>query len=579
MSPPLGRQTSGEPAETPLESAEAKLARSEQKVKELRARLRVLQERKRDRGATIANETPRTLILPINGTSVAISPLAEHELDAGDTPSGLETWESLGAVSIHGPAPDDQTFKIAVGATVLLLPICLVGALVLQALGFGSYSAAPLLVVAIPFVVAALNWEGAMAALLGASQGAMLVANLLIAILVPLNFALFTVSPSALAMSTAEVAGCIVQIVFIAGVSSLPAFLFFAFDRRQLSNVRDTTVRCIFRMDPHIRTRSDLLAKYGGQLHELYGDLRAGAGAKVAGGARLRVGVATLACAVGWVLVLPSAAELISPVRTQVDILSFLVPVRSSVAFAFLGAYAFTLTSVAHGHLRGDLHEKRYAHAVVRLVLAIIAAWVLDTLPAPDEYASAIAFTIGAFPEIWLAYIQTAAARAAGFVVPNQSPKHGLEELDGPDIHDRIRLQEEGVTTIESLAHHDVVELALRTRIPPAKLMDWVDQAILFLHAHGEEGLLQHLKSHGVRTATDLRRITDEAEIRKETDAVLAKLDRSQPDDTSPSQTRMILDALRDDEWFEYAWHWREYEGQSSKPIRAPEELFAAPCH
>jgi hypothetical protein len=45
-------------------------------------------------------------------------------------------------------------------------------------------------------------------------------------------------------------------------------------------------------------------------------------------------------------------------------------------------------------------------------------------------------------------------------------------------VYDRTHLASEGVTNIEALAHNDLVDLMLQTRIRSASV-DWTDQAIL----------------------------------------------------------------------------------------------------
>ena len=57
-----------------------------------------------------------------------------------------------------------------------------------------------------------------------------------------------------------------------------------------------------------------------------------------------------------------------------------------------------------------------------------------------------------------------------------------LTNLEGIDLYDRARLLDEGVSNVEGLAHHDLIELMLQTRIPAPRLVDWIDQAILYLH-------------------------------------------------------------------------------------------------
>ena len=78
-----------------------------------------------------------------------------------------------------------------------------------------------------------------------------------------------------------------------------------------------------------------------------------------------------------------------------------------------------------------------------------------------------------------------------------------LTDLQGIDLYDRTRLASEGVTNIEALAHHDLVELMLLTRIPVPRLVDWTDQAILHLHVIEDDRA--KLRRYGIRTASDLR--------------------------------------------------------------------------
>jgi hypothetical protein len=67
---------------------------------------------------------------------------------------------------------------------------------------------------------------------------------------------------------------------------------------------------------------------------------------------------------------------------------------------------------------------------------------------------------------------------------------------------------------VPNMATTDIVELFLNTRIPPNRLIDWVDQAILYTHLSPggdeknrsirqlEEHRRRELRSLGVRTAT-----------------------------------------------------------------------------
>jgi hypothetical protein len=123
---------------------------------------------------------------------------------------------------------------------------------------------------------------------------------------------------------------------------------------------------------------------------------------------------------------------------------------------------------------------------------------------------------------------------------------------------------DEGVTNVEALAHHDIVELILTTRIPVPRLLDWLDQAILHLHL-GETGrstLLKRLRKYGIRTATDLvKACKDEGQL-----AQLEKVfacSAKQPEPASQKQgdealgrLGIIRDSLKDEEWMQHLLNW-----------------------
>jgi hypothetical protein len=71
-----------------------------------------------------------------------------------------------------------------------------------------------------------------------------------------------------------------------------------------------------------------------------------------------------------------------------------------------------------------------------------------------------------------------------------------------------VRLAEEGVNNVQALVRHDLVSLLLRTRIPVSRLVDWADQAILYLHTDPSDEVHHQmdrraLAAFGLRTATD----------------------------------------------------------------------------
>jgi hypothetical protein len=140
-----------------------------------------------------------------------------------------------------------------------------------------------------------------------------------------------------------------------------------------------------------------------------------------------------------------------------------------------------------------------------------------------------------------------------------------LTRLEGIDIYNRSRLLDEGVASVEGLAHHDVVELMLQTRIHSSQLVDWVDQAILYLHAGpdeaadgtGRQETLGVLRAYGIRTGTDLVAAFNQAAKRQGE----GKLDHVLPTRPGgvrggPSRIQVMYDVIRDEEWMPNLIRW-----------------------
>jgi len=118
----------------------------------------------------------------------------------------------------------------------------------------------------------------------------------------------------------------------------------------------------------------------------------------------------------------------------------------------------------------------------------------------------------------------------------------------------------------------------LETRIPAPRLVDWIDQAILYLHlgvGASEDAKAvaarQRLRSYGIRTATNLEQAVEASEQRgrpgqggkqdqpdaAEAGRLLGLLNEPTRGD-EPLRIRVILDSLKDDEWLAAVRYWRK---------------------
>ena len=426
-----------------------------------------------------------------------------------------------------------------------------------------------------------------------------------------------------------------VQFVFIGLASVTPAALFFLFDRQRVRTLRDSFFREVTRLDPQIKSLDDAESIYGARVNEaygapvgnssgtqsgnFYGDSDETLSSRLISSKRLPVIIATILVTSGWLLVLRMGKTF----ESSGDAMNFFQPNASLIAFGFLGSYFFGLNMLFRRYARSDLKPKAYSHLVVRILTVTTICLVLTLYPssaiqeiAKDNAGSAgtagtnnlvnstnppakhsnkpvpatkhsdngfdflliFAFIIGIFPETGVNFIAETLRERKFFrkVVPSLKEKQSLSALEGISLYDRTRLMEEGVENIENLAHHDLIDLIVHTRIPVPRLVDWVDQAILYLHlgvdndfedagddkaataADADVGRrhLQVLKQNGIRNATGLERAFQRASDEKLFLGMLAG------SNGGPPPLEVIMNAIKGEQWMSNIRWWRLFGDQ-----------------
>jgi hypothetical protein len=352
--------------------------------------------------------------------------------------------------------------------------------------------------------------------------------------------------------------GRFMQLTFIAVATLLPALMYFQFDAERLGTLRDRWIQNVFRLDPAVATTDDVYAKYGKQLDEAYGRCDDGQG-RLTRGRRSPIILATLVLAFGWLLILLKAGDHID-VGSALSFVALLSPDQSLITFAFLGAYFFALQMVWQGYVRADLRPKTYTTIAVRVLVVVVLAWLIDatTKASPSsEPLYLLAFAAGFVPDRVLHLLWEKAVPKLGGIL-NQERQQQLTELEGIDLYERTRLWEEGITSVEALAHHDLLDLFFKTRIPAARLVDWVDQAILVMYVKGD-GLRDALRELGIRTASDLVDLTrgsDSADVDQLALAIHSILP-AQRSDTIKCRLTLLVATLDHSEWLGRIENWR----------------------
>ena len=533
-------------------------------------------------GRVVVNETNKRLVITgDDGKLLVLAPLERRRLrdtDFADFEPLLCNLERQSAVALP---PNEAPFArgLIIGGVIWALIILGVLGIFMGSSWYWILGPAAIALAAVIFI--ASEKKGVTAVRRWSAQLAALVIVMAVGIALP-GSAIFFSTPLDRLVQNAYVDGSLqpeqldltllgrgLQLLFLAAVSLLPALLYFLFDRQQLGTLREQFERHMFRLDPSIQTVSDVRAKYGTLVAEVYGPAAARGGGRVQPGRRSPVLVATIVITLGWLLTLLNPQ--LGLITNADGIVQLFQPDRSTLVFGFLGAYFFALMTIQRGYARGDLRPKTYTQITVRIFIAIIFAWVLELLPGADDagYLLLLAFAAGIVPETALVWIREnlrgEPGREFGRMIAERDP---LTNLEGIDLYDRARLLDEGISNIEGLAHHDLVQLLLQTRIPAPRLVDWTDQAILYLHvgAAGDTGsnetahvtrqeTLRCLKAFGIRTATDLETAHLEA---KQCDKLEAFLKILPPGgEGMPPRISVILDTIRDEEWMANLRYWR----------------------
>ena len=547
-----------------------------------------------DTGRLIVNETnKRVVIIGRTGEVLVLSPLERRAVALEDLKLFEEELDDLQRRCIVAiPPPEATTRDAAIWGGGLWVAIAyVIAGLWLHSRLFWIAGAVALLVGAM--VAFGVSRTGGRAAARWGAQLAALSIVLLVGVVLPGGALYFAGDLDVLVReayinhtrSSDEIdltlLGRGLQLLFMAAASLLPALLYFLFDRQQLRTLREQFERHMFRLDPAVDTLSDVRAKYGTLLGETYGQSASGRGrGRLLPGRRSPVLIATIVITFGWLVTLLN--QDLDLITDRAGILGLFRPERSALIFGFLGAYFFALQLIQRGYARGDLRPKTYTQITVRILMVTILAMVLELLPGPNDepYILVLAFAAGVVPETALVGIQEYLNRSSvgavfGRGIAEPMP---LTDLEGIDLYDRARLLDEGVSNVEGLAHHDLIELMLQTRIPAPRLVDWIDQAILYLRVGSSDAVedeasrgvaMVRLRAFGIRTATDLEQAHWEAKNRNELDLFLRILPcwEGMPD---ISRISIILDTIKDEEWMANLRYWHD-------PIHLVEQTFEWP--
>jgi hypothetical protein len=154
-------------------------------------------------------------------------------------------------------------------------------------------------------------------------------------------------------------------------------------------------------------------------------------------------------------------------------------------AAGFLGSTLVVLWHLSWRTVRYDLQPHAFTHFSFRLIAAPMVAYAvagMSHLPnARIQLPTFIAFLVGLFPDSAFIWLETQWRKLAlqKSQLGNFLPLRGIQGLGS---NDELRLSEEGISDAENLAVESVVKLLINTTYSLERIIDWKDQAFLYLY-------------------------------------------------------------------------------------------------
>jgi hypothetical protein len=284
--------------------------------------------------------------------------------------------------------------------------------------------------------------------------------------------------------------------------------------------------------------------------------------------------MATLLFSVAWVIVVMPTPLLdltlfgATPGATE----SPTLPIET-LRFGFLGAYFYAVQMLVRRYFQNDLKASAYVNATMRIIVVALLTWTVDLMLSDESqaYRSTLAFVIGVFPDVGWKALQSVVKLPLRPLVRSLRQPYPLSDLDGLNVWYEARLLEEGIEDMQNLATSNLVDVMLNTRIPVERLVDWIDQSILYLHLgkpaeDGSEGPREQLRRYGIRSATDLEDAFLAAKDAGDEAGRIARLERLLTVSTEdPSVLRTVLATLRREPNLTHVRAWRCAEESERK--------------
>jgi hypothetical protein len=184
--------------------------------------------------------------------------------------------------------------------------------------------------------------------------------------------------------------------------------------------------------------------------------------------------------------------------------------------YGFLGAYVFSLQLIYRRYTTLDLQPSVYMYCTFTLIAGLVFNYVafdaFKAIAGQDNTANItgvgaglsaiLAFSLGYFPNFALQWFNRVAATALGGS-QRRADTLPLALIDGVSELHEVRLRDNGIDNVPNLATAEIHDLVVNTNFDLQQVVDWVDQALLYLHL--EPSAIENFRRAGIRTLTDFQ--------------------------------------------------------------------------
>ena len=186
-----------------------------------------------------------------------------------------------------------------------------------------------------------------------------------------------------------------------------------------------------------------------------------------------------------------------------------------AMQFGFIGAYIYSIYLVYRRYTTSDLQPAVYMYCFLTMIAGIafnfVAFTAISGLAEAEATQSAtglaggvlavVAFSLGYFPYLAIRWFNRIGHSALG-MQQRRAEDLPLGLIDGISQFHESRLRDEGIDNVQNLASTALDQLLINTRFSAQQVVEWVDQAVLYLYLDLNE--IDSFRRGGVRSFSDL---------------------------------------------------------------------------